>query len=136
MLETPAPAAGGDKDREREREKENDADTKGDRASRGKTPPIDIVAVLVSTVPELRKVLVEPDRVVAASIAISTNVIGPTFRSKSFPHNVTGGVLDLLYQLTRLPNNQKAWKKELSDASLIPNSSHHQFHSSKATGFR
>ncbi|PWW78348.1 hypothetical protein C7212DRAFT_281404 [Tuber magnatum] len=119
-LESPAPVAGGDKDRERERERENDGGSKGDRTTRGKTPPVDIVAVLVSTVPELRKVLVEPDRVVAASIAISTNVIGPTFRSKSFPHNVTGGILDLLYQLTRLPNNQKAWKKELSDAFLDP----------------
>ncbi|RPA91145.1 hypothetical protein L873DRAFT_1831516 [Choiromyces venosus 120613-1] len=122
VLESPAPLAGGDKDREREREreKESDGDNKGDRTSRGKTPPVDIVAVLVSTVPELRKVLVDPDRVIAASVTISTNVIGPTFRSKSFPHNVTGGVLDLLYQLTRLPSNQKAWKKELSDAFLDP----------------
>lgn len=120
MLESPAPATAGDKDKERERGKESDGDNKGDRTSKGKTSPVDIVAVLVSTVPELRKVLVEPDRVVAASITISANVIGPTFRSKSFPHNVTGGVLDLLYQLTRLPNNQKAWKKELSDAFLDP----------------
>ncbi|KAG0638060.1 Dopey, N-terminal-domain-containing protein [Tuber brumale] len=120
VLESPAPVAGGDRDKEREMEKESGGGSKGDRAGRGKASPVDIVAVLVSTVPELRKVLVEPDRVVAASIAISTNVIGPTFRSKSFPHNVTGGVLDLLYQLTRLPNNQKAWKKELSDAFLDP----------------
>lgn len=119
-LESPAPVAGVEKEREWEREKDHKGESKAERPSRGKTPPIDIVAVLVTTTPELRKVLVEPERVVAASVTISTCVIAPTFKSKAFPHNVSAGVLDLLYQLTRLPNNQKAWKKELSDAFLDP----------------
>lgn len=76
------------------------------------------MAILASIIPELRKVLVEPDRVVAASVTISTSVVGPTFRSKAFPQNISPSILDLLYQLTRLQNNQKAWKKELSDAFL------------------
>lgn len=82
--------------------------------------PDDIVPILVAIVPELRKVVVEPDRVIAASVSISTSLIGPIFRSKSFPQNVLPALLELVYQLTRLPNNQKAWKKELSDAFLDP----------------
>lgn len=101
-------------------EKEIDSEGKLERPSRGRTPPDDIVAILTSIIPELRKVLVEQDRVIAASVTISTSVIGPTFRSKAFPQNISPGILDLLYQLTRLQNNQKAWKKELSDAFLDP----------------
>lgn len=101
-------------------EKEIDGDGKVERPNKSRTSPDDIVAILASIIPELRKVLVEPERVVAASITISTSVIGPTFRSKAFPQNISPGILDLLYQLTRLQNNQKAWKKELSDAFLDP----------------
>lgn len=101
-------------------EKEVDNEGKIERQSRGRTSPDDIVAILASIIPELRKVLVEQDRVIAASVTISTSVIGPTFRSKAFPQNISPGILDLLYQLTRLQNNQKAWKKELSDALLDP----------------
>lgn len=101
-------------------EREIDSEGKIERPSRGRTSPDDIVAILASIVPELRKVLVEQDRVIAASVTISTSVIGPTFRSKAFPQNISPGILDLLYQLTRLQNNQKAWKKELSDALLDP----------------
>jgi len=58
----------------------------------------------------------ESDRVFTAANTISTSVIGPTFRSKSFPENVSKSVLILLYQITRLPNTQKSWKKDLGDA--------------------
>jgi len=88
--------------------------------TRGKTAPDDVVPILASIVPNLRKVLVDPDRVITASISISTSLIGPTFRSKSFPQNVDSGLLDLIYTLTRLQNNQKAWKKEVSDALMDP----------------
>jgi hypothetical protein len=63
---------------------------------------------------------VEPDRVLSASNTISTSVIGPTFKSKVFPENVQKSTLILLYQLSRLPNNQKAWKKDLGDAFNDP----------------
>jgi len=66
--------------------------------------------------PSLPKVLMESDRVFTAANTISTSVIGPTFRSKSFPENVSKSVLILLYQITRLPNTQKSWKKDLGDA--------------------
>lgn len=51
-----------------------------------------------------------------AAATISNSVIGPTFRSKTFPENVTKDVLDLLYQLARLPNTQKSWRKDLAEA--------------------
>lgn len=88
------------------------------RPSKGRINPDDIVSILVSIVPELRKVVVEPERVITASINISTSLIGPIFRSKLFPQNVSAPLLELLYQLTKLPNNQKAWRKELSDAFM------------------
>jgi hypothetical protein len=76
----------------------------------------DIVGILASITPSLPKVLMESDRVLTAANTISTSVIGPTFRSKSFPENVSKSVLILLYQITRLQNTQKSWKKDLGDA--------------------
>src|ERR1700736_3799181 len=76
----------------------------------------DIVGILASITPSLPMVLMESDRVLTAANTISTSVIGPTFRSKSFPENVSKSVLVLLYQITRLPNTQKSWKKDLGDA--------------------
>jgi len=67
-------------------------------------------------VPNLPKILVENDRILAAATAISANVIGPTLRSKSFPDTVSKSTLVLLQELSRLPNNQKSWKKDVADA--------------------
>lgn len=75
----------------------------------------DVVGILSSIVPNLPKILVEPDRVLTAASAISTNVIGPALRSKSFPDTVSTATLVLLQELSRLPNNQKSWKKDLGD---------------------
>ncbi|KAA8909497.1 Dopey, N-terminal-domain-containing protein [Sphaerosporella brunnea] len=97
---------------------ELDGESPPSRPTKNKPVPDDIVPILASIVPELRKVVVEPDRVITASVSISTSLIGPIFRSKSFPQNVSPALLDLIYQLTRLQNNQKAWRKELSEALL------------------
>jgi hypothetical protein len=106
---------------ERERmDLDGESQTPTPRASKVKPVPDDIVPILASIIPELRKVVVEPDRVITASVSISTSLMGPIFRSKVFPQNVTPALLDLVYQLARLQNNQKAWKKELSDAFLDP----------------
>jgi hypothetical protein len=75
----------------------------------------DVVGILSSIVPNLPKIVVEPDRVLTAASAISTNVIGPALRSKSFPDTVSKGTLVLLQELSRLPNNQKSWKKDVGD---------------------
>lgn len=78
--------------------------------------PDDIVSILATIASKLPKILVEQDRVLAAATTISTSVIGPTFKSKSYPENVSKSTLVLLYQLSRLPNTQKSWKKDLADA--------------------
>ncbi|KAK5663397.1 hypothetical protein OQA88_3826 [Cercophora sp. LCS_1] len=76
----------------------------------------DVVGILSTIVPNLPKILVENDRILAAATAISANVIGPTLRSKSFPDTVSKNTLVLLQELSRLPNNQKSWKKDVADA--------------------
>ncbi|KAI1098488.1 putative regulator of reproduction dopa [Jackrogersella minutella] len=76
----------------------------------------DIVGILSHMVPNLPKILVESDRVLTAAGAISTNVIGPSIRSKAFPDTISKSALTLLHELTRLPGNQKTWKKDIGDA--------------------
>lgn len=82
--------------------------------------PDDVVAILASIVPNLSKILVEPDRVLSAAATISTNVIGPTLRAKGFPEIVSRNTLQLLHELSRLQNNQKNWKKDVGDAFNDP----------------
>ncbi|KAI1120919.1 putative regulator of reproduction dopa [Nemania abortiva] len=88
----------------------------------------DVVGILSRIVPNLPKILVESDRVLNAAQAISTNLVGPSIRSKGFPDTITQTTLSLLQELTRLPNNQKTWKKDVGDAFNDP-----RFFSSSAT---
>ncbi|KAG9248865.1 Dopey, N-terminal-domain-containing protein [Calycina marina] len=76
----------------------------------------DVVSILADIAPNLPKILVESDRVLAAATTISASVIGPTFKSRYFPENVSKSTLVLLYQLSRLPNTSKFWKRDLADA--------------------
>ncbi|KAI0539668.1 putative regulator of reproduction dopa [Xylaria digitata] len=88
----------------------------------------DVVGILSRIVPNLPKILVESDRVLTAAQAISTNLIGPSIRSKGFPDTITKTTLTLLQELTRLPSNQKTWKKDVGDAFNDP-----RFFTSSAT---
>ncbi|KAK5990439.1 Protein dopey [Cladobotryum mycophilum] len=76
----------------------------------------DVVAILASVVPNLPKIVLEPERVLSAAGTISTNVIGPILRSKAFPDSVSQSFMRLLHELSRLQNNQKTWKKDVGDA--------------------
>ncbi|KAL1892526.1 hypothetical protein Sste5346_007038 [Sporothrix stenoceras] len=76
----------------------------------------DVVGILSSIVPNLPKILMENDRVQSAATTISANVIGPAIRAKMFPDTMSRATLVLLQELSRLPNNQKGWKKDVSDA--------------------
>ncbi|KFY40698.1 hypothetical protein V495_05300 [Pseudogymnoascus sp. VKM F-4514 (FW-929)] len=80
----------------------------------------DVVQILATIIPNLPKILVEPERVLTAANTISTSVVGPTIRSKAYPENVSVNLLTLLYQLSRLPNTQKVWKRDLGDAFNDP----------------
>ncbi|SZF02930.1 unnamed protein product [Blumeria hordei] len=80
----------------------------------------DIVAILADIAPNLTKILVEPDRVLNATVTISNSVIAPTFKSKSFPDSVSKNTLELMNKIAKLPHNQKQWKKDLGDAFNDP----------------
>lgn len=76
----------------------------------------DVVSVLNAVVPQLSIILVENERVTTVVTNIATSVIGPTFRTKAFPENVSIGVLNLLQSLATVAQSNKFWKKELYDA--------------------
>ncbi|KAK7719680.1 hypothetical protein SLS64_001859 [Diaporthe eres] len=80
----------------------------------------DVVSILSSITPDLPKILVENDRVLSAATSISTSVIGPALRAKAFPDTFSKSTLVLLQELTRLPNNQKTWKRDVTDAFNDP----------------
>jgi hypothetical protein len=87
--------------------------TNGSRASKRAT---DVVTILTSIVPKLSIILVEPDRVAKVVSDISTSVIGPTFRAKAFPENVSRNMLDLLQGVTKIAPGNKFLKKDIYDA--------------------
>lgn len=82
--------------------------------------PMDVVAILSSVVANLPLILVDNDRIANAATTISSNMIGPVFRAKAFPENVSGSILDLLFQLTRVSQSNKTWKKDILDAFNDP----------------
>ena len=77
---------------------------------------LDVVEILAAIIPKLGLILETNDRIAAAGNSICTSVLNPIFRSKNFPDNVTRPVLDLLYQLTRIPQSSKSWKREANEA--------------------
>jgi hypothetical protein len=76
----------------------------------------DFISILASAVPRLQLILTDNERINAAATSISTNVTGPTIRSKAFPTNVDESFLELLYNLTNLTQGSKAWRKDVTDA--------------------
>jgi hypothetical protein len=91
--------------------------TNGSRAQKRAT---DVVSILTTIVPKLSVILVENDRVAKVVSDISASVIGPTFRAKAFPENVSGSTLDLLQGLTKIAQGNKLLKKDIYDAFNDP----------------
>src|SRR5689334_9339409 len=83
--------------------------TSSTNGSYGQKRASDVMAVLTSLVPNLPVILVENDRVTNTVTNISTNVIGPTIRAKAFPDNVSKTFLELLSELARVAQGNKAW---------------------------
>ena len=77
---------------------------------------MDVVEILAAAIPKLGLVLDTNDRIAAAGNSICTSVLNPIFRSKTFPENITKPTLDLLYQLTRIPQSSKSWRREANEA--------------------
>lgn len=88
--------------------------------TRAQSRATDVVTILISIVPKLSIVLVENDRVTKVVTDISSSVIGPTFRAKIFPDNVSSSLLALLRELTRISQNNKLLKKDIYDAFNDP----------------
>ncbi|KAL9034438.1 MAG: hypothetical protein Q9214_007041, partial [Letrouitia sp. 1 TL-2023] len=76
----------------------------------------DVVIILAKILPKLSKVLAGADRVAAASSIISTQLLVPTLRSRSFPRNVTRSTLDIMSALSRFQEASKTWRKDVGDA--------------------
>ncbi|KAJ9647304.1 hypothetical protein H2199_002291 [Coniosporium tulheliwenetii] len=98
------------------RRQDQKTDTISEPSASRRARSSDIVTILASVVPKLQLILVEADRITTAAATISANVIGPTFRSKSYPENVSKNTLELLYRLSVSAHASKAWRKDISDA--------------------
>ena len=82
--------------------------------------PEDVVAIIASMLPHISKILVDADRVIAAITTISTHVLAPTFRWKTFPRNVTGSLLDIMKTMSRIPEASRTWRKDVAEAFNDP----------------
>jgi hypothetical protein len=80
----------------------------------------DVVSILISIAPKLPLILQENDRVAKVVSDMSTSIIGPNFRAKAFPDNVSKELLDLLQSLTKISQGNKLLKKDISDAFNDP----------------
>ena len=78
--------------------------------------PDDIVRIVAGLLPELSRVLVDADRVAAASSIITLQILTPTFQSKSYPQNVIESTLDILLTMSRIPEASRSWRKVVADA--------------------
>lgn len=74
-----------------------------------------VVSVLGSIAPHLQIIFEDNDRLANAVSSISNNIVGPTFRAKTFPDNVTQQLLDLVRHLMRVSQGNKYLKKEVAD---------------------
>lgn len=80
----------------------------------------DVIAIIASLLPNLSKILIDSDRITAATLTISTQVLGPTFRWKSYPLNVTQSTLDILHSMARIPEASKTWRRDVAEAFNDP----------------
>ena len=80
----------------------------------------DIVSTVASILPNITRVLVDADRITAATATISTQILVPTFRWKTFPRNVTESSLEILKAMSRIPEASKIWRKDVAEAFNDP----------------
>ncbi|KAH9819402.1 cellular morphogenesis regulator DopA like protein [Teratosphaeria destructans] len=79
-----------------------------------------LTAVLTDTVKDLDAILETAERVVNTVNSITTSLIAPVFRNKSFPSNLSQGLLALLLELEKKAPAAKSWKKEVADSFYDP----------------
>ena len=80
----------------------------------------DAVAIIAAIMPRISNFLVDSDRIAAATTTISTQILAPTFRWKTFPRNVTESTIDILNTISRISEASKIWKKDVAEAFNDP----------------
>ena len=80
----------------------------------------DMITIIASILPEMSRVLADTDRIGVANATISSQIIVPTLRWKTFPRNVTMSMLDILKTLSKIPQASKTWKRDVIDAFNDP----------------
>jgi hypothetical protein len=96
------------------------ATTRAHPEPRGTTGSEGLISVLAAIIPSLNKVLVESDRVASTVNTISTHVLGPLFRSKTFPENITVRTLELIQALLTVSEASKTVKKDIAEVFNDP----------------
>ena len=79
-----------------------------------------LIPALKDVTSNIEVILETTDRATSATNSISSSLIGPLFRARTFPENITSDTLGLLLQLSKKVPLAKAWKKELLDAFNDP----------------
>jgi hypothetical protein len=98
----------------------NDKTLKIPNGTRAQQRASNVVSILISITPKLPLILQENDRVAKVVSDMSTSIIGPNFRAKTFPESVSKDLLNLLQSLTKIAQGNKLLKKEISDAFNDP----------------
>lgn len=78
--------------------------------------PDDMLSILAASMPAFTITLGDSDRITSAVAGISTNVIGPLFRSRLFPNNLNRNFMTLFQHIAKVPSAAKVWKKDIADA--------------------
>ncbi|OCH88751.1 hypothetical protein OBBRIDRAFT_64803 [Obba rivulosa] len=79
------------------------------------TDVVDQINLFIASdvVPNLRRFLVEGDKVLAACSGVVYNVVTPAMKGKSRPLDVEDSILAILQELTRISSGVKAWKSPI-----------------------
>ncbi len=88
----------------------------GNMAPRRNFDRDDVVAIIAAILPNISKILVDTDRIAAATTTISTQVLIPTFKWKNFPRNVTLNTINILKAMSRISEASKTWRRDVAEA--------------------
>ena len=86
----------------------------------------EIVVILSGLLTGISGVFVDVDRINTVTTIVSTKVVLPTIRSKTFPSNIDQPFVDLLSALSRIPEASNTWRRDVAEAFQDPKFVHVQ----------
>ena len=92
------------------------ASTQKSTDTRSTTGSEGLISVLAAITPVISRILIDPDRITSMTMMVSTQIIVPLYRSKTFPENITERTLDLVISLGSIPEANKTWKRDVAEA--------------------